>query len=250
MRPFRIDIHAHYGHWPYGAARHDIDTLLGSLQKAQIELCCLSSAKAITCNIQEGNRELFDTIESHKQLAGQVVINPHFVTESLEEIRKYGNHPKFVGLKLHPSYSGEPCDSRGHREIIGAYCDIFQKPVLIHTFEIEAARAVIRLAKDFYPLPFIMAHMGGPDWKETVDEAAELGNIYFEPASSLPFFDKVAYAVQRAGAKRFLFGTDLTLFDPWFSIGMIDAAEIDEKIKKQIYRENALAVLNYSSAGS
>ena len=245
MKPFRIDVHAHIGNWPYASSRHDIDTLLKSISRADIELCCVSSAKAITCDMRTGNRELFETIESQERLAGQVVINPHFVSDSVAEIREYANHPKFAGLKLHPSYSGEACDSSGHREIIGAYCDVSRKPVLIHTFDIGQARAVIRLAKDFAPLPFIMAHTGGPDWKETVNEAAEFGNLYFEPASSLPFFDKVGYAVKRAGVERFLFGTDQTLFDPWFSIGMIESAEIGEGVKKRIYRDNALALLNH-----
>ena len=250
----RVDVHAHYGHWPYGPTDHTLPALLRCVRGAGIDLCWLSSAKAITGDMVEGNRELFEAIESHRELAGQVVINPHHVSESIAEIEKYVSQPKFVGLKIHPGYTGEPCDSTGHREIFRAYCDLSDRPVLVHAFNLEEARCLIRLAKDFLQLRFIMAHMGGADWKAAVDEAADLVNIHFEPACSLPFFDKIAYAVQRAGSERFLLGTDLTLLDPWFSIGMVESAEIDDETRRRIYRDNALKLVGgqgaYGSAGA
>ncbi|HPA47779.1 MAG TPA: amidohydrolase family protein [bacterium] len=241
----RVDVHAHYGHWPFASTDHSFSALLKMVHEAEIDQCWLSSVKAITADPVEGNRELFEIIEPHPELAGQVVINPHFVHESIEEIKKYMNHPQFVGLKTHPNYCAENCDSRGYREIFEAYSRISDKPILVHCFLLGEAQALIRVAPDFPPLPFIMAHMGGAEWKAAVDGAADIGNIYFEPACSLPLADKIAYAVQRAGPERFLFGTDLTLIDPGFSIGMVESTEIDEETKERIYCRNALRLLGH-----
>ena len=241
----RIDVHAHYGHWPFASTDHSFSALLAMVHEAGIDQCWLSSAKAITADLVEGNRELFERIESHPELAGQVVINPHFVRESIEEINKYVNHPQFVGLKTHPTYCAESCDSRWYREIFEAYSRISDKPILVHCFLSGEAQALIRIAPDFPQLPFIMAHMGGAEWKAAVESAADISNIYFEPACSLPLADKIAYAVRCAGPERFLFGTDLTLLDPWFSIGMVESSQIDEETKRLIYSGNALRLLGH-----
>ena len=241
----RVDVHAHYGHWPYGPTDHSLPALLRCVRGARIDLCWLSSAKAITADMMEGNRELFEAIDPHPELAGQAVINPHYVSDSVLEIREYVTHSKFIGLKTHPAYNEEPCDSAGHREIFRAYGDLSDKPILVHTFSLEDARCLIRLAKGFRQLRFIMGHMAGADWKPAVNEAADLANIYFEPACSLPFFDKIGYAVRRAGAERVLLGTDLTLLDPWFTIGMVESAEINEEARSRIYRDNALRLRGY-----
>ncbi|MFH1738386.1 MAG: amidohydrolase family protein [bacterium] len=241
----RVDIHAHYGFWPYGPTDHGLSVLLDLVHGAQIDLCWLSSALAITVDMVRGNSDLFEAIEPHEELAGQVVINPHSVSGSIQEIKKYMEHPRFVGLKTHPHYCAEPCDSLRYHEIFQAYSDLSSKPILVHSFCLEEARCLIRLAKDFPQLRFIMAHMGGIEWKIAVDEACDQENIYFEPCCSFPFADKVAYAVRRAGPERFLLGTDLTLLDPWFSIGMIESAEIDSDTKQRIYSANALQLLDY-----
>ncbi len=241
----RVDVHAHLGNWPYGPTDHSLSALLRCISDAGIDLCWLSSVRAITTDLVEGNAELFRTIEPYEQLAGQVTINPRYVKESIREIRRYLGSGKFVGLKTHPFYHGEPCDSPGHREIFAAYLELSHKPILVHTFSLEEARSVIRVARDFPGLPFIMGHMAGPDWKDAVDEAAEVENIYFEPASSLALFDKIGYAVRHAGPDRFLFGTDLTLLNPWFSIGMVESAEIDDDTRRKVYRDNALRLAGY-----
>lgn len=68
-------------------------------------------------------------------------------------------------------------------------------------------------------------------------------NIYVEPCSSYADRDKLRLSIDIVGLERVLFGSDFSLINPAFVIGMIEGSNLTEKEKNAIYFENAVKLL-------
>lgn len=238
----KIDVHAHYGRWPFAGRDASVADMMAILKKHDIEAFFLSSAKAIQYDFVEGNRELFEAIADVDGLFGYVYVNANYIEESISEVRKYCRHPKFIGVKIHPDYAGRPPDCEGLLplyELAGK----LEVPVLIHTWGEGDAdpRRLANINRRYPEVRLIAAHMGG----DRPDLGAELagmtnGNVYLEICSTCVAFDKIRSAVEAAGIERVLFGTDYSLFDPSFTIGAVESADLTDKQREFIYYKNAL----------
>jgi len=68
-------------------------------------------------------------------------------------------------------------------------------------------------------------------------------NIYVEPCSSYADRDKVRMSIDTVGLDRVLFGTDFTLINPVFVIGMVESSGLTEEEKSHIYYKNSIKLL-------
>ena len=117
MRP--IDVHAHYGKWPFPIPERDAEGLLRLMDESGIETCLLSSALAIVYDMREGNRRLAEAIRPcHPRLRGYVTVNANYLTESCEEMHRYLDGERFVGVKIHPSYQGRAAASAENLRLV------------------------------------------------------------------------------------------------------------------------------------
>ena len=55
---------------------------------------------------------------------------------------------------------------------------------------------------------------------------AERPNLYLEPCSGLSPWGKLEKTIAAVGAERVLYGSDLTLLDPGYTIGLVTGAEL------------------------
>jgi predicted TIM-barrel fold metal-dependent hydrolase len=218
-----------------------VDDLLVVERAAGIDVCVTSSASAILYDFREGNAELAADLERTQGCFGYVVVNPHYLDESLAELERYRGHPKFVGMKLHHEQQAYAMDEPAVERLVREAARL-RLPVLAHTFSLTAAAHLRALARRFEALPFIMAHMGGAQWRQAIPHVADTPNIYLDPCSSYSETGKVELAVREAGAGRVVFGSDATLFNPWFVIGMVESAAIDDGARRQIYWDTAQAI--------
>lgn len=117
----------------------------------------------------------------------------------------------FVGLKLHrhdARITREPCDA----------ARAFSLPVL---YDVMGEVAVCELlAKEYPDVNFIIPHLGSfaDDWRAQValiDHLVRHPNIYTD-TSGVRRFDILQQAVERAGARKILFGSD----GPWLHPGI------------------------------
>jgi predicted TIM-barrel fold metal-dependent hydrolase len=117
----------------------------------------------------------------------------------------------FVGIKLHRY------DARISREV----CEVaraFSSPVL---YDVMGEVSVCELLAEEYPdVNFIIPHLGSfaDDWRAQVafiDHLARHPNIYTDTVG-VRRFDLLEQAVQRAGARKILFGSD----GPWLHPGV------------------------------
>jgi len=237
-----IDVHAHYGKWFFPIEADSVDAILKMMKKNGIIKTILSSSLALLYDFHEGNARLAAAINDHPQLYAYLFLNPNYVRESLFEMEKYlSESPKFLGLKFYSDgYIGQPLDCDGHRKFL----EILQKKypygvVLAHCYSYSTALQLLELAKDFPKLNFIMGHMGGDEWRETLGIVKQVNNVYLELCSGVPVLGKIEETVSEVGTEKIMFGSDLTLHNPSWTLGMIENAQIPDEKKTLILHGNA-----------
>ena len=157
-----IDMHAHWGEWPFGCKPQTVEDLCAMLDRYDISAMLFSSSKAIQYDMEEGNRELFAFLETDPRLYGYVTVNPNLLEQSLEEIRRYSCHPRFKGIKYHPYYTDLAIDSP-EMDPIYAFAQEMQFPVLVHAMGNTTCSPLRMIPVNHrYPaLRLIGAHTGG-----------------------------------------------------------------------------------------
>jgi len=244
--PYIIDVHAHYGEWFSPIYASKTSDIMSMMRRYNIKYVILSSSKAITYDMIEGNNELSKILDYDEGLLGYVYVNPNYPELSKAEIRKYLGNPLFKGVgEIHPEYSGIPLNSKSLISIIEEAAN-YNKPMLIHTYSREHISHIAELANKFPDTIFIAAHMGGSarfgtglSWKSAIAAAKEHSNLYLEICQTTLERGKIEEAVDAIGADKILFGSDLTLLNPAHAIGMIIEADISKSDKEKIFYLNA-----------
>jgi uncharacterized protein len=240
-----IDVHAHYGPWPGLPNPYvTLADLLETCDRYCIETCCLSSTVAIGYDVAAGNAEVRSVIEGHDRLRGYVVIHPGYPELSMAELRKYLALSNFVGAKLHPKHCGFQADSSEARPLM-EYLAAQGKPLLAHTWYAEMVQAMANLADALPDLVLILGHMGGDDWEFALEAAADRPNMVLELCSGLAPWGKMERAVAMVGAERLLFGSDLTLLEPGFTLGTVTGSTLSETDQRKILYENAKVLFGF-----
>lgn len=235
-----IDVHTHYGKWPFPMANVSPTEMVATLKRWDIQTAVVSSSLAIVYDFREGNRALAEAIESQPELLGYVVLNLNYPEESAREMETYLARPGFVGVKIHPLYCRQKINSPNGQWLAAKMAE-YGRPLLLHTYSspLESPWNVVPIARAFPSLPIIVAHMGGDAWQEGIAVAKEAPNLYLEPCATWADADKVAVAVREIGAERMLFGSDYTLFDPGHTLGMIEDAGLSAEERALILYGNA-----------
>ncbi len=243
-----IDAHAHYGKWSFPIGSERVEDILEIMERYSIEKSVLSSSLAIVYDFVEGNARLAEAINEPERLYGYVVVNPNYVELSKDEIGKYMELPRFVGLKIHPAYSGQPLNHKGNFEIIRHLADRYEgSAVLLHVW---GGRSVFNeaseLAREFPGIRFIWGHMGGTEsWAESASVSLELDNVWLETCCSTFHSDRIPGAVEIAGPDKVIFGSDSTLINPGIILGTIYDLDIPDSEKELILYGNAARVFGF-----
>jgi len=237
-----IDVHGHYGTWPFAIQAHDANGMLRLMDCHGIERVVLSSAEAIVYDMRSGNARMADAIEGQDRILGWVVANPNFVDASCEEMDRYLARPQFVGMKVHPAYARtEVSDSK-----MAALFDEIAKwnvPVEVHTYSAAAARQVLELGRAHPDMPIIMAHAGASEYEAAAWCAAQVDNLFLEFCCSYAGRGRVRRAIEIAGIERIVFGSDIDLLSPAFSLGMFDDAALSDDEARMAFSGNAERIL-------
>ncbi len=127
----------------------------------------------------------------------------------------------FVGIKVHRY------DARITREI----CEVARAYALPVLYDVMGEVSAVELLATEYPdVPFIIPHLGSfaDDWRAQlalIDPLVRHPNI-FADTSGVRRFDLLARAVQRAGAGKFLFGSDGPWLHPGVELAKVRALEL------------------------
>ncbi|WP_405617853.1 amidohydrolase family protein [Streptomyces sp. NBC_01511] len=243
-----IDVHAHWGPWPYhrddaaGAesaeSAESAETNLRLMDRYGIDTQIVSAAEAVTYDAVAGNAALARVLARTPRLYGYAVVNPNRVEDSAADLRRLLDTGRFVGAKIHTHYPGRAINSPQMREAF-ALLDELALPLLLHTWDPDVALLPGLLA-DLPRLRVIVGHAGGDAWREAAHAAAECDRLYLEHCRTATDAGRIPYA-REAGVPvdRLLFGTDSTLVDPSVSLGVLRDADFTPPELDQVLWRNA-----------
>lgn len=236
-----IDIHGHWGKWPFPMQGTGVEFTLDLMRKRGIAKCILSSSHAIVYDFVAGNEQMAREIEGHPELLGYITVNPNYYEASCRELEKYVGKPNFVGAKIHPGYCRVPINAPKTKALVRKIQE-HRLPLLIHTYGTGSPAQAADLARDCPNCPIIMGHGGADAWREAAELARDVNNLYMEFCCSLLETDKVRRSIQIASADKIMFGSDLDLLHPGFIAGIYEEAGLTPEEKEKILYRNASAV--------
>ena len=150
-------------------------------------------------------------------------------------VKEYG----FRGIKVHRH------DGRITREICET-ARAFSLPVL---YDLMGEVSTVELLATEYPdVSFIILHLSSfaDDWRSQmalIDHLERHPNVYAD-TSGVRRFDVLEQAVRRAGAGKFLFGTDGPWLHPAVELSKIRALELPEAEERLVLGENLLRLIS------
>jgi uncharacterized protein len=230
-----FDSHMHVGDFPLFNVSLDRDELEALMREHEI-------GEGVV--FHPDNRYVRDVIESTPSAYGLVWANPR-LPGYLEETAELLDHPKFLGVKLHPLLDGyHPNDPAVHP----LYELLVERdlPVLIHSghpiftlpWSIEEAIVAFPDAR------VILGHMGHGNIiyiNAAIDVAARNPNVYLE-TSGMPMHTKIAEAVDRVGPSRVLYGSDAPFHHPAVEILKVRLSGLEPELVDRVLGANGRAL--------
>jgi predicted TIM-barrel fold metal-dependent hydrolase len=187
------------------------------------------------------NEYVREVIESIPGLYALVWGNPR-VPGYVEEVERCLEHPKFLGLKLHPLIDGYlPNDPSVHPMIeLIVERDL---PVLIHCGHpiFTLPWSIEELAVSFPAAKIVIGHMGHGNVvyiNGSIDVALRNPNVYLE-TSGMPMHTKIREAYERVGETRVLFGTDVPFHHPVVEIAKVQVSGLPPAAVERVLGKNA-----------
>ena len=235
-----IDMHAHVSGFhvaqPFNTRT---ETNVHELSaRCNIELTFVSSYNAINYDMREGNADTQKFLDRYPTLRGYVTGDPRDIPGSVEQMERYFQDPRFVGVKLYCPFGGNMATQRMQDLLVEVAK--FGRPVKIHMDDDGSPYPGLRQAALRNPdLVIIKAHGDDLDGARQI---ADLPNVHFEFCSSRITAGKIRRVIDLLGPERIFFGTDQPLFAPWFEYGAYLDAFQNEREADLILRENARRV--------
>lgn len=156
-----------------------------------------------------------------------------------EAVEQFG----FVGMKVHRH------DARITREV----CEVAAAYGLPVNYDVMGEISVVQLlAKEFPQVRFIIPHLGSfaDDWAAQlafIDHLARHPNIYTD-TSGVRRFDLLAAAVERAGARKILFGSDGPWLHPGLELAKVRALRLPPEDERLVLAGNFLRLITPKQA--
>lgn len=253
-----IDVHAHYGDYRVNQP----DSMLPELMTgdaaevvkrataANVRLTIVSPLEALLPRFGgdpvRGNANAARIVAETEGLLQYVVIDP-LKPETYEQAADMLKLPKCVGIKIHPEEHGYPIVEHGRK--IFEFAARHRAIILTHSSEQNSqASDFVPLANEFPEVRLILAHIGcgwdgSPAHQVRAIQQCRHGNVFADTSSARSITPRlIEWAVREIGADRIMFGTDTPLYHTSMQRIRIDHADLPEREKRLILRDNAVAL--------
>ena len=254
-----IDMHAHLGTYtgftPSQAKMFnaDADEVVHRARGCNIvktvasDLGAFDPAPDRPVNVDAANERTCQDAEQHDELSFYTVVNPKLPRWEVGA-DKMLEHPKCVGVKLHPRWNYWSVEEHGDR----LFAFLSERNLLTLTHTGNAGNdpdRFIPFANKYRGVRLILAHIGHSETDnfylqvEAVKKSTE-GNVWADTSSAKSMMAHIIeHAVDHLGADRILFGTDTPLYFAAMQKARIAYAAISDKAKRMILYENAAQLL-------
>ncbi|MEA3403241.1 MAG: amidohydrolase family protein [Armatimonadota bacterium] len=236
----KIDMHAHLGHWAFAIPNSGtVESLLHLCERYDIRYVAASSTHAIVYDMQSGNEEMAEAAREHEWLLMYVYANPNVLDQSCAEMDRYLPEDFAVGVKIHCNYSAT---GTGEPRMHDLMAEIARRTSLVKIHP-GAAEDLAQWARVYRDLNIIIAHSFAASYAAAVDLALAHSNIYLDFCSSQATRGRVRYALDRCGPGQIVFGSDMDLLDPAWSMGIFEGADLTDEERQAVYWDNAARLL-------
>ncbi|MDX6264513.1 MAG: uncharacterized protein QOH84_6201, partial [Kribbellaceae bacterium] len=228
-----IDVHGHWGPWPFHMDVGGVALNLELMDRYGIELQVVSAAEAVVYDAVAGNAKLAEVLQNQPRLYGYAVVNANRLERSAQDLKDCLSTGRFLGAKIHTTYPGVPIGS----PLMADAFDMLDEvgvPLLLHTWGADVALLPGMLANR-PNLKVIAGHAGGDAWRAAAKAAVDCDRIYLEHCRTVTDAGRITFA-RGIGVpmEQLLFGTDSTLIDPCVSLGVIRDAGFTEAELEQV----------------
>jgi predicted TIM-barrel fold metal-dependent hydrolase len=203
---------------------------------------------------RENNNQVLKAMKQFPdRYLGQFTLNPFYLKESLEEIKRCVDMG-MVGLKL---YNQVRIDEPLFYPIIEKLIDL-KMIILMHSFYAIGVGGVrtkygntqpyvslpenfVNIAKRYPEAMFQYSHTGGGgDWEYACKILKDSPNVYIDTSGSNNEWNMVDFALKHVGEDRLFFGTDSSYYQ---GVGAILSSKLNDTQKRKIFFENYNKVL-------
>jgi len=242
-----IDAHCHMGRWyNFNVPNGDASGMVAMMDRLGFTACIAAHHASIGPDFRYGNDEVIRAMQDFPgRIYGYVGVNPNYPeTELIRELDRC-MEAGMVGVKLHPDVHQCPVDDVKYAAV-WEYANERHLPVLSHTSTggRNPVQTFEKLAEKYPNVAIILGHSGfGSEGAEkSIEAALKFPNIYLEIAGSVITYGILERMVNRVGAKRVLFGTDMPFLDPRPQLGRVAFAKVSDEDKRQILGLNAVRI--------
>ncbi|RLI20143.1 hypothetical protein DRO54_06940 [Candidatus Bathyarchaeota archaeon] len=232
------DAHVHLGEsgpWqPYMNPTIKIEELIKIFKEFNVEKAVVFPNPNVGDKYPKMNDYIAECVRKYPNLlVGFGRVDPRRGEEAIKELVRIKENLKLRGLKLHPMVE---CFRPDH-----PYFDkLFKKanelgiPIIFHTgSNFSSPSLALKVAKKYPKLTVILGHLR----EGCVHALNQADNIYVETSGGLPDYVEMAVDIDE---NRILFGSDTPYLRYKTQIAIIEAANITEKTKRKIFKENFL----------
>ncbi len=243
-----IDAHVHVGVSTAYNFAATADDLLRLADENGIDRIFVTDFTALVHDMREGNDTLGKAVRRHPdRILGYVSIpTMNFDNGALEEIDRCVHEYGMRGIKIY-SYAMTPLVRPSVFPVMERAAS-HRMPILAHSTAEECEVMAAQVPEAF----LMMAHSGNTalargDWLRAVQAAERHPSLLLETASSTVNNGSLEYTIERIGAERIIFGTDMPLLDVSVQMARVSGAAISQADKDLIFGGNMARLLAFGA---
>lgn len=247
-----IDAHCHMGRWfNFNVPNGDAAGMVAQMDRLGIRACVSAHHSSIGPDFRYGNDEVLQAMADFPgRIYGYATINPNYpekeVAAELERCISAG----MVGVKFHPDMHQCAVDDAKYRAA-WEYANEHHLPLLSHTGTggRNPVKSFEKLAEIYPNVTVILGHagFGSEGANHSIEAASKYPNIYPEITGSVVVYGTLERMVNRLGADRVLFGTDIPFLDPRPQLGRVAFAKISDDEKRKVLGLNAARIFGINA---
>lgn len=229
-KPLVVDAHAYFGpqlHYQEALCpAQDAGQFVRLLDETGIDVAVISppdwvSARANeTPPYEESTRAVLEAAEAHPdRLVPLVRVNPNWRDQSVAAFKAWARHPACRGIKLHSQWDYFPVNSKTLVDPLLAICEEHGLSALFSTGTYPAAQPMMfmDLAQRWPNVKIGLVHAGLRFMHDAVIVAQRCPNIALICTPRVAA-STMQTAIREVGPERVMFGSDLPLEDPQYSL--------------------------------
>lgn len=232
------DAHVHLGEsgpWqPYMDPTIKIEDLMETFRKFNVEKAVVFPNPNVGDKYPKMNDYIAECVKRYPEtLIGFGRVDPRRGNEAVKELVRITKKLCLKGLKLHPMVECFRPDHPYFEKLFKKVNEL-EIPVLFHTgSNFSSPSLSLKIAKKYPKITVILGHLR----EGCVQALNQAENVYVETSGGLPDYVELAADIDE---NRILFGSDTPYLRYQTQIAIIEAANISQKVKRKIFRENFL----------